>query len=267
MYLDAHVHSLLSPDSEMNPEDAIRKLKRQGLGVCFTEHVDYVTPTEGRDPSATDAPRAPFDFLLSEPQAYPACYEAFRGDGVFFGLEIGLNAAFLPLNRETAARDGLDYVIGSIHFADGYDLTNEYFEAVSDPYRRMLTYTREMVERCDFFDTLGHIDYIARYSPLEEKDVRYAAYPDEYDALFTAMIERDIALEMNTARFGEARAEANLYQIYRRYRALGGRFVTIGSDAHRPERVGRYHARALKMARETGLAPVYYIARKRYPCV
>lgn len=266
MLFDVHVHSRVSPDSQADPAEVVAYAGKQGLGLCFTEHVDYVTPEVGLDSLANDRPQSKADFL-TDLSAYPAAYEPLRGEQVLLGLEIGLTAAYLPLNRQTAATEGLDYIIGSVHFVDGLDLYKDYFTKTdaADPCRRYLEYALEMTERCEFFDSLGHIDYISRYSPLADKDVRYEDYADAYDALLTALIERGKAIEINTARFGDARAETNLYRIYTRYRELGGRYVTLGSDAHDTARLGFKFDRALVMARETGLTPVYF--KRRKPCV
>ena len=266
MYYDAHVHSRVSPDSEADPGEIIGVLKKQGLGVCFTEHVDYVTPVEGLDKTAPDIPQADTDFL-TDLDDYPASYLRFKSGSVGLGLEIGLTRAYLEANRAAAALDGLDFIVGSIHFVDGYDIYYDYCAShPGDPYRRMLEYIKEMVELCEFFDSLGHIDYISRYSPLAEKNVLYTSYPGEYDALLKALIKNEKALEINTSRFGDPAAEANLVRVYRRYYQLGGRYVTIGSDAHRLQKMGRHHGKALRIARDIGLRPVCYFNRKMEVC-
>ena len=50
--------------------------------------------------------------------------------------------------------------------------------------------------------------------------------------------------------------------VCRKYRELGGRFVTLGSDAHRVSAVGNYFARALNFVRELDLKPVTFRERK-----
>ena len=266
MLIDAHIHSRVSPDSSMDPREAVQTLADAGLGCCFTEHVDYVTPAEGRDAGANDAPRSGVDFV-ADLTAYPKTYRIYQSETVGLGLEIGLTAAYRALNRRAAALEGLDFIIGSIHFVDGFDISRpEYYdfcrETAVDPHRRWLTYTREMAASNDFFHSLGHLDYISRYTPLQEKNIPYAAYPDEYDALFKTLAERDAALEINTARFGDRETELCLNEIFRRFHETGGRYVTIGSDAHRPGKLGRHHARGLRMAREIGLTPVYFKDKK-----
>ena len=265
MHFDAHIHSAASPDSEMNPLDVIRALEAKGLGTVFTEHADFVTPTAGRNFAATDAPKATVDFICDF-SIYPSTYRHLRKDSVLLGIEIGLNAAFLELNTQTAAQD-YDFVLGSIHNVDGYDVF--LTASKTDPdylCRRYLTYAREMVELCGFFDSLAHIDYIARYSEKINKRFHYRNYPREFDALLKALADRGLALEINTSRLGDDSAIGQLTPIYKRFGELGGKYVTIGSDAHTPWALGRYYNRALGLADIAKLKPVYFNRRERQLC-
>ena len=265
MYLDAHVHSAASPDSEQDPVDVINTLQKMSLGVVFTEHADFVTPTLGKDETATDSPDIPTDFICDF-DIYPAQYRRYRSDSVFLGIELALNAAFLPLNSQTADND-YDFVIGSVHYVDGYDIYSGAAEMDAESFcRRYLTYSKEMVELCGFFDALGHIDYVARYSPAIDKLFYYKNFPAEFDALFSSLAERGLALEINTARFGNNNVIKQLLPMYKRFRALGGRYVTIGSDAHFEWALGQYHAQAVELAAMAGLTLVYYKERKLHVC-
>jgi len=269
MHFDAHVHSAASPDSELNPVDAIRALKAKGLGVAFTEHVDFVTPNEGRDMSAQDAPRTTLGDFNCDLEIYPSQYRPIRkqyADSVLLGVEIGLNVAYFPLNSQVADGD-YDFVLGAIHYVDGLDIYHSSDEMEpGDLCRRYLTYGREMVEYCGFFDSFAHIDYIARYNTRVMRIFKYDSFPQEFDALLKTLADRDLALEINTSRFGNNKLVGQLQPIYKRFRELGGRYVTIGSDAHNEYSLGRYYAEALGLANMTGLTPVYYRERKRYVC-
>jgi histidinol-phosphatase (PHP family) len=263
MYFDAHVHSEVSPDSKMEALTAIETLRGMGLGVVFTEHCDFVTQTEGKDPTANDAPRIAGDFLVDFDR-YEKEYRPLRGGRVLLGLEFTLSAAFLPLNTATAAKDW-DFVLGAVHTVDGLDL---YYDAVHEEpealTRRYLTYSREMVELCGFFDSLAHIDYICRYAPGVAQRLRAERYPREFDALLKAVAQQGKALEINTARFNTEENIRAVYPIYQRFAELGGRYVTIGSDAHNAPALGRHYKTAMQIAKDTGLTPVYYKERKLY---
>lgn len=265
MHFDAHVHTAASPDSQLPARVAVDTLARQNLGVAFTEHCDFVTQTVGRDFSAADVPRIAGDFMVDFARFDREC-RPLRSDSVLLGLEFTLSAAFLPLNTTTAAQDW-DYVLGAVHTVDGLDLFHEaQYQEPASLARRYLTYAREMVELCGFFDALAHIDYICRYATGVAEIFRYENFPGEFDGLLRAVGERGLALEINTKRFGDAANRRALFPLYERFAQLGGRYVTIGSDAHTADWLGKYYKEALQLAREAGLAVVYFKERKRFPC-
>ena len=265
MLFDSHVHSKASPDSRLEPDAAIEACKKMNLGITFTEHIDINIPARGFDPNATDKPVADTDFI-ADAAVYPVTYEKYRADSVTLGLEIGLTAYALTLNRKKALSYDYDYILGSVHFVDGYDLYHDGKNTFDyDRKKRMLTYSLEMVTISDFIDAFGHIDYITRYTPDAEKNVYYDAYAADYDALLSALAGRDIALEINTARFGRVPGlEKNLARVYQRFYELGGKYVTLGSDAHYGKDIGRSFDSALNIAKEANLTPVYFKNRVRY---
>jgi len=249
----------------MDPIDAITALKSRGLGITFTEHVDFVTPVAGRDTTATDAPKAAVDFVCDF-DVYPADYRHLRSDSVLIGLEIGLTAAYLALNTQVADND-YDFILGSIHYVEGIDLYSSTSKMEAESFcRRYLTYSLEMVEISGFFDSFAHIDYITRYSEKTRKFFHYKNYPKEFDALLKALADRDLAIEINTAQFGNDRVVGQLLPIYKRFKDLGGKYVTIGSDSHDLWALGRYHDKGVGLARMAGLTPVYYKNRERLIC-
>jgi len=262
MIVDSHIHSIMSPDGKVTPEDAIAAASSQGLGVTFTEHIDYISPPF----SPMWRIQFPYQYkdFVTNLDIYPDIYYPYRSDTALLGLEIGLSAGFIEKNMKAAER-AIDCIIGAVHFVDGWDLGGPYYDQpYDDHYRRYLQFIREMVEEPlnGYFNTLGHIDYLSRYSPLAIKEVLYKDYPDEYDAVLRALVRLDKAMEINTRRFGDVDAVSNLCEIYRRYRTLGGRYVTIGSDAHAKDRIGKHFKEALRMAAELGLTAVYFKDRK-----
>jgi len=266
MLYDAHVHSAASPDSEADPVEVISTLKSKGLGTTFTEHVDFAFPTTGRDITANDVPKIARDFVCDF-DMYPAQYRKLRSDTVLLGLEIGLTAAYLELNTQVAGGD-FDFILGSIHYVDGIDM---FYDAKKYPaeefFRRFLAYSTEMVELCGFFDAFAHIDYITRYSDDIDRIFDYYDYAAEFDALLKLLVDRGSALEINTARLGSDKAVRQLMPIYKRFRELGGRYSTLGSDSHDLAGLGRNFDRGLEIAAHAGLTPVYFKERKRVVCV
>ncbi|MCL1883039.1 MAG: histidinol-phosphatase HisJ family protein [Defluviitaleaceae bacterium] len=281
MYFDSHVHSEASPDSELRPTEAIIAAKNRGLGITFTEHVDY-SCHDSINPNATDAPRGIGDFVCDF-EKYPNMYKKLRGEGVMLGLEFGLTEAFLDVNSKLAEGD-YDFILGSIHTVDGVELYQaSHGKLQNEPYavqligddtdlikasiRRYLIYANEMVNLCRFFDSFGHIDYIARYAPKVAEHFFYENFPNEFDALLKTIAERELALEINTSRFCEPyNFEKIMLKICRRFYELGGRLCTIGSDAHEVKNIGKSIEIAKELASEAELSAVYFKERKPFPC-
>ncbi|WP_283702458.1 hypothetical protein [Clostridium perfringens] len=57
-----------------------------------------------------------------------------------------------------------------------------------------------------------------------------------------------------------------MVEIYSYYRELGGKYITLGSDSHKIEHVGRNFERLYKFLEETKLTPCYFKDRKLIPC-
>ena len=252
MLFDSHVHPEVSADSEMKARDALAAAEAQGIGLVFTEHIDFSYQGEK-------------EFIFS-PEEYWAAYEPLRGERLSLGVELGMVPGELEMAKAFLARAPFDYVIGSIHLIDGgdiYEPSTYEGKTQQEIYLRYFTLMRDMVRQNPYIDTLAHIDYIARYAPYERPDISYEVWHDAIDEVLRAVVETETALEINTRRFGDRLAMKELAPIYRRYAELGGRDVTIGSVAHKKETVGAHLALAAQMAEAYGLQTVTFHERKR----
>jgi len=258
MYFDSHVHTEFSADSEMKAADALREAAKQGLGLVFTEHLDYDFPSTGTE-----------EFIF-DPEAYWTKYEPLRADGTLsLGVEMGMMASAREKNAAFLRRVPFDFVLASIHFLDVKDLYYpETFEGREkcEMYHEYFTVMRDEIYAHPFINALAHIDYIARNAPFDNPEISYGAFTEEIDAVLRALIETDTAIEINTRRLSAPRGIKELSPVYRRYHELGGRYVTIGSDAHVPEGVGRNYNRARELARAFDLMIVTFREQKMVIC-
>ena len=85
-------------------------------------------------------------------------------------------------------------------------------------------------------------------------------------AILRAAIETDTVLELNTRRLGSRLACKELVPVYTRYRELGGRFVTLGSDAHTADAIAANFGAAEELAAMVGLGLVTFAERRMVPC-
>ena len=90
--------------------------------------------------------------------------------------------------------------------------------------------------RSGLFDTIGHLDVVKRYLYPYVLPADLAARPELFEPVLRAMVESGTALEVNTS--GLRHSVRETYPpapIVERFRELGGRSVTAGSDAHRSD--------------------------------
>ena len=85
------------------------------------------------------------------------------------------------------------------------------------------------------FDSLAHLTYPLRYIKKNGKiNVDLNDYSAQIDAILRTLIKNGKALEVNTSglrqEIGQTLPGEN---VLRRFKELGGRYVTVGSDAHR----------------------------------
>ena len=244
MIFDCHTHTKFSADSKMLAEDAIKKAESLNLGIVFTEHFDYKIPGD-------------IDFTFV-PEDYWNEYEKFRSNDVRLGVEIGMEEIARKPAAEFIKRVPFDLVIGSIHLVDRLDIYYPEFYVGKDKLTAYEKYFSAMIEEAAIgdYDVLAHIDYICRAAPYNDPEIDYATFKDQIDRVLKIIIERGKVLELNTRRLNTRRGLKELVPIYTQYKNLGGKYVTIGSDAHKVEAVGNYFDIAIAFAKELDLKVV-----------
>lgn len=249
---DTHMHTKpFSTDSDMTIAEALHAGQEKKLGIVLTEHIDYDFPP-------------PFTYEF-DVQRYFEEYRAYRNYEVLLGVEIGMQHSANQKNHELVNAWPFDMVIASIHAVQGKDLYDlSYFQCFPDKTSAYEAYLTEMYENlCEFddFDTLGHMDYICRKAPYSDPFLHYEEFREKIDLILELLADRGKSLEINTRLFGKKEAVKELGIICRRFAELGGKTVTVGSDAHLAGAIGKDIEEAYLMARKCGLSPVVYRER------
>lgn len=248
---DTHMHCTFSVDSKMLIQEAMQAAKALNMGIVITEHMDIDYPTN------------PQSFLF-DVQEYFKEFGEYRSNKLLLGIEIGLQTICHQGNSDIINAAPFDMVIGSIHVADKVDVYMQSYyqgrskkDAYSVYWRDMLACVRDYQD----YDTLGHIDYICRYATYQDTNLNIAE-AEEWSEICRQLIHNGKALEINTRRLDEPVAVSSLVPFYSLYKDLGGKYVTLGSDAHRPNEVGRRIEQAYDWAESLGLTPVYFKERQ-----
>lgn len=259
---DLHVHSHYSADSEADMEEEVKKAIALGLPfLAFTDHIDWDHPQEGNT----------YDFDVDKAmREIGMLKEKYSGKiQLLKGVELGMQPSLSDRLASLLEEKPFDFVIGSRHLVGGIDpYYPEAFEGRrdADVYRAYFEDTLDNILAFHAFDTLGHLDYVVRYGTHKEEAYSYQAFADIIDEILKTLIRYDRALEINTGGFRKGLGAPNPHpDILRRYRELGGRLITLGSDAHSAEDIGSFFGEARTLLLDAGFKEtVYFKDRKPY---
>ena len=259
MLTSYHVHSTHS-DGKSPIREFVEAAIEAGLDeLGISDH--YVLPPSG-EPVVWSMPLA----------GLPAYFEDLRAAREFAGnkltIRYGLEADFDPLAAEDLGEvlraHELDYVIGAVHFLDGFpvDENAENWDELTQPERNdMVRFYWDRVgqaARSGLFDFFAHLDLCKKFGHLPTVDIS-----GEVAAALDAIAEAGMGVEINTSGLYMPIAEAYpsraiLLECRRR-----GIPVQVNSDAHVPANLTRGFDDALRLIADAGYAETaVYSARK-----
>jgi len=232
--LDAHLHTNLSPDSDVPIDVYAEQAVELGIAeIAITDHVDF-------EPGA---PAHGYATFAEREHVVRAAAErwADRGVAIRFGVELTYDRTWHDDVRDHLARHRYDFTIGSVHDRVGSPYAPSRVAAwvAGRSLREVVAPMFDEVEaaaRSGLFDVIGHIDVVKRYLHPYVTAADLAAVPELYEPILRALVDSGTALEVNTSGLRHGVAETYPSPaIVQRYRAMGGRAVTVGSDGHRAE--------------------------------
>ncbi len=219
---DQHVHSSLSFDSEESFENYL--LRAQNLKLTHfvtTEHVDLSCAFFGKDVLVDFAQQ---DQMIAQAQKSVDIQ-------ILKGVEFGYKSARIKDMESIVQENNFDVVLMSVHEDAQADCATQGFLAnrtPSEAYGAYLDLYIEMLSSCTCYDIVGHIDYLLRYIDR----ISLVEHRGTLIRLLELVIAQEKSLECNT-RFLYDQSEGHyLSFIFELYYAVGGRKVSLGSDAH-----------------------------------
>jgi histidinol-phosphatase (PHP family) len=226
-------------------------LERGICEIAFTEHLDL-------DPD--DPAFGSFDY-----DTYCRRIDHVRGIygdrlTILKGVEIGYQKKYeKDIVAELAGFD-MDIVLGAIHFADAIlythkDAAVEFFQG-RGLREAIVPYFRELRDaaRSGLFDSLAHLDVIKRFSVEVFGPFSAAEFRDLIGPVLEDALKSSTALEVNSSGFRRGLGEPfPSGEILDWYKNMGGRMLTIGSDAHSSSDCGAYLTEALETIEAAGL--------------
>lgn len=260
MLCDLHIHSNNSFDAENTVEELCESALSSGLGViAVTDHceAEFINAGDNCEFGSFDRqiPKSLSDIAMAA--------EKYRGRlKVLRGLELG-EPMHDPAQTEKALAYGeLDFTLASVHNLRGRD-DFYYMDFDSVDINLILReYFEELAETASFdrFDSLAHLTYPIRY--IFE---RTGEFPDlslfyaQIDNIFNILIKNNKALEINVSGlFKPMNQTLPDLPLVKRFRELGGKYITVGSDAHTADMVGKGIEEGLRIAKLAGFEHYAY---------
>lgn len=241
---DFHIHSRVSFDGHDTGVALAHAALDAGMEeICFTDHIDY-------DPYGTMGDMA-FDTAC-----YSAEYDALDIPGLKIrrGMEFGMTRDNISQFKKDLTRRKFDFVLGSIHFVDGLDVYFEPFwngKTVWQAEQRCLEETLACVRIHSDFDVLAHLTYIGKtLAHPAPRPVPFEEHRELIDEILRTLAAKGKGLELNTSGLDRCGGFLPTADYFRRFRELGGEIVTVGSDAHRTDRVGQYSQEACELLKD-----------------
>jgi len=241
---DFHIHTTVSFDGKQTARQVVDAAKKTGLQeICFTDHVDY-------------DPKADVQTMIFDPNTYSAAYDGLEATGlaIRLGMEFGMTPDNVSLFREKLRERRYDFILGSVHFVDGLDVYfPEYWEGKTafGAQRDFLEQTLACVQAHEDFDVLAHLTFLSKSPANPEKvPIPYDSHRKVLDEILKELVKKGKGLELNTSGVDRRVGFLPGQEYFVRCRELGGRIVTVGSDAHTPNRVGQYCGDACRILKE-----------------
>jgi histidinol-phosphatase (PHP family) len=243
--VDGHVHTNLCHHARGGMEDYVLSAINRGFKkIIFLEHlevgINYFETTWLTD--------VDFDYYHTEGKRLQNKYMGTIAIGM--GVEVGYNPSSLKEIRQRLARHTWDRIGISYHFFEtdsghlnmvsrkqvNIDALDQFGveKVVTRYYQDLLEAVRNLPGQ-----VLCHIDAVLRHHP---RVIMTAEHYERIDELLDAVAEKNMSIEVNTSGY---KTKDEPYPSLTILKKAVQREIPLvaGSDAHRPEDVGRYFDR------------------------
>lgn len=238
--------------------DGCVQAQQRGLvGITLTDHMEF------------DYPNPAFSFIFDPVERARAIDQVQQKISNSFKILKGVELGFQPHALEKMlSMIGLhvwDFVILSAHVVDGYDLCRPYFvqsKTKEQAYTRYLETVLASVTTFKNYDIVGHLGYICRYAPYQDRSMPLSEYPN-IEKILKTVIADGKGIEVNTSGLRtDLGYTLPTIDVLKRYKELGGTIITLGSDAHTAVNVGQDLDVGKTLIKELGFSSMYHFENR-----
>jgi histidinol-phosphatase (PHP family) len=251
------MHTPLCKHAWGEPEEYAEHALQQGLaGIIFTCH----SPMSGGFWPTVRMDDSEFDTYVAMVER---CRKRFEGR---LEIRLGMETDYFPGHEKWAEslhqRAAFHYCLGSVHWQGP-----EYHERFEtwDPgdFRRSYWDNLASSAETGLFDCLAHPDLIKNY---RHHTWKFEECEHDIASSLDRIAKTGVCMELNTSGLNKSYSEMNPGPRMLRMMRERGIPVVVGSDSHRPGRVGDQFVRGLTTLQEVGYTEVnVFQHRKRTP--
>ncbi|MDD2388494.1 MAG: histidinol-phosphatase [Desulfobacterales bacterium] len=239
--IDYHVHTRLCNHATGAMADYVRRAIALGFReICFLDHLTL--QPAGKVQSMTPD-QVPLYF-----QAVQALKEQFSDViDVKAGLETDYDPAYIRALEDIIQTYTFDVIGSSLHFLDGKNIVSRSSDwahgkwEADDLVARYLETLDNMLEY-NYFDIVCHLDLMKKFGRVPNR-----SFETQLDQILSKIQAKGLTVEVNTSGWDHPAGEAYPSGAILKKCCESGIAITLGSDAHRPEDVGRHYDRAIPM--------------------
>lgn len=184
-----------------------------------------------------------------------------------FPLSVGVEADYFPGGeaelKSLLGKYELDYVIGSVHFLDGWGFDNpevqDRFERedLLSLYKYLFQHVKDAANS-GLFDIIAHLDNLKVFNYRPDESLMI----DLYDDLAATLKKANVASEINTGlayRYPVKEMCPSPTLLGKLYEH--GVPITLSSDSHYPDDIGTLLDEAIELAKRTGYKDIVYFEK------
>jgi len=254
--MDYHVHTRLCNHASGDMAQYVACAAGRGLSeIGFLEHLTLHEQGRHLSMTAMDIPL----YYYAARRLQAAVSGQIR---VRVGLEVDFTPELAAQAQEIAESFDFDMIGGSVHFIEnrnlvssraGQNIDQQPRDALFDQYLDLL----DQMADCPFIDIVCHLDVIRKFGALPGEN-----FYEKLDPILNKIAAQGKTVEINTS--GLHHRTARIYPDKRILAKCREKNIAVctGSDAHRPEQVGRDFDAAMAQLTEAGYTHTAAFDRK-----
>lgn len=255
--IDYHVHTPLCNHAKNGMESYVRRGVALGLrDICFLDHLTLPERENGQS-------MRPNEVSLYF-QGIQTLKNRYSGQiNVKAGLEIDFNPDYTEVFNEIIDTFSFDVIGISLHSPAGQDVVSRssawgHGEFDTDYiYDLYMTELDKMLD-FDYFDILCHLDLPKKFGRIPSQPI-----DDRYAEILRKIKDKNLTVEINTSGYDHTVGE-----IYPSREIIVqchdfGIPITLGSDAHAPERIGMHYDRVLPILTSAGYRDLSVFTKRK----